>query len=144
MAKRFTIRDEDFDAQFRAFLHHDRNDGEDVSAVVRTILDAVRADGFAAVAEMTNKFDNFDVTPETARVSDDDIKAATAQCDEDALAALRFAADRVRAYHEMQLPADVSYTDGAGVQTRLAFIQVSMPQAFTPPAGVQPIRQALS
>ena len=49
-------------------------------------------------------------------VTRQEIDAACAACDPDALAALELAHDRVLAYHQRQKPADVSFIDALGVE----------------------------
>ncbi len=113
--KRIDARDEGFKEAFDAFLAQDRDDGADVRAVVRDIISAVRADGLAAVQRYTKQFDGFELTDKNIAVSKEEIDRAEAACDPEDLAALDFAAARIRSYHERQLPSDVRYTDDAGV-----------------------------
>ena len=104
-----------FSDQFERFLHQNRDDSADVQAVVRDILSDVRENGFDAVARYTQQFDAVALTPENARFDVAAFDAAEAACDADDLAALDFAAARIRAFHEKQLPQDMRYTDDAGV-----------------------------
>ena len=115
MVRRLNTTDADFAAAFGAFLAKDRDGGADVSAVVREVIAAVRAKGFDALKTYTSKFDRFDLTDTTLRVTAEEIDAAEASCDRDDLAALDYAAKRIRAYHEKQIPSDVRYTDDEGV-----------------------------
>ncbi|WP_375202930.1 histidinol dehydrogenase [Hyphococcus sp.] len=105
----------DFAAAFDAFVKKDRDGGADVSAVVREVIAAVRADGMDALKSYTQKFDGFALSDANLRVTPEDIEAAEAACDKDDLKALDFAAARIRAYHEKQIPSDVRYTDDQGV-----------------------------
>ncbi|NOX81398.1 MAG: histidinol dehydrogenase [Alphaproteobacteria bacterium] len=115
MAKRMNSADAGFKQAFDAFVMQDREGGADVAAVVRDIIAAVRADGLAAVKTYTQKFDGFELTDDNLAVSADEIDRAEAACDADDLAALDFAAARIRAYHEKQMPHDERYTDDMGV-----------------------------
>ena len=107
--------DADFAEAFNAFVKKDRDGGADVSASVRAIIDNVRKNGFAAVAAYTQEFDGFAIEESSVCVSKDEINAAEAACDTKDLESLDFAADRIRAYHQRQLPSDVRYTDDVGV-----------------------------
>ena len=115
MALRLTASDAGFEAAFAAFVMKDRDGGEDVGAVAREVIAAVRAKGMGALKTYTKKFDGFDLTDGNLRVTRAEIDQAEAACDPDDLAALDFAAARIRAYHEKQIPADMRYTDDQGV-----------------------------
>ncbi len=115
MVKRMNSADAGFKQAFDAFIAQDREGGADVAAVVRDIIAAVRADGLAAVKTYTQKFDGFALTDDNLAVSAEEIDRAEAACDADDLAALDFAAARIRSYHERQMPRDERYTDDMGV-----------------------------
>jgi histidinol dehydrogenase len=105
-----------FAAAFAGFLAMKRELGSDVDAAVATIIGDVRRRGDAAVIELTKRFDRFDLTPATMRISAGEIAAAAKACTPAALDALRFAHQRIEAYHRKQIPADLDYTDAAGVR----------------------------
>ena len=115
MAQTLNITDVNFEQRFTALLGKSRDTGEDVSGAVAEIIKSVRERGFAAVADFTNRFDGFELTPGAVRISSDEIEAAAKTVEPDVADALIFAANRIRAYHEKQLPQDLSYTDEAGV-----------------------------
>ena len=71
--------------------------------VVRTILDRVRREGDAAVVDYCRRFDCPTMTAATLRVSADEFARAEQEVDDDFRATLRFAADRVRRFHEREL-----------------------------------------
>src|SRR5208282_5042773 len=87
-----------------------------VDAAAGEIIDAVRAEGLAAVLRLTAQFDKVQLTEATIRVSEAEIEAGVAACPEDVREAIAFAATRIRAYHERQRPADERFVDGAGVE----------------------------
>ncbi|MEM8842325.1 MAG: histidinol dehydrogenase, partial [Pseudomonadota bacterium] len=88
---------------------------EDVDAVVAEIIGDVRARGLDAVIELTRKFDRWDATPQTLTFTKGEIDAAVAGIDPTERAALELAAERIRAYHQRQLPQDAMWEDDAGV-----------------------------
>jgi len=106
----------DFERAFAALLAAKREVSEDVDAVVRDIIDRVRSDGDAALAEFTQRFDKLDLAQTPMAVGEDEIDAAVAQADADTLAALQLAHDRIRAHHQRQMPKDDRYTDSIGVE----------------------------
>ena len=71
--------------------------------VVRTILDRVRREGDAAVVDYCRRFDCPTMTAATLRVSEAESARAEREVDDDFRATLRFAADRVRRFHEREL-----------------------------------------
>ena len=116
MALRLDSRAGDFEARFAAFLATKREVSEDVDAVVRDIIARVRAEGDAALIDLSLKFDRADLAATGIRVSADEIDAAVADLDRATLEALEFAHGRIRAHHERQRPKDDHYTDDAGVE----------------------------
>jgi len=90
-----------------------------VEPVVREILDAVRAEGDAAVLRYAERFDKR--RPDPLHRTAYDGEAALARLPQDAAAAMKHAAARVRAFHEKQLahffhaPGGFRYTDADGV-----------------------------
>ena len=115
MVLRLDNSDASFKTAFDAYIAKDRDGGADVAATVREIISDVRNGGIEALTKYTAKFDQFELTTENLRVTAEDIDRAEAACDRDDLAALNFAAARIRAYHEKQLPEDLRYTDDQGV-----------------------------
>ena len=109
-------RSADFESRFAAFLAGKREASEDVDALVRGIIADVRTRGDTALAELTAKFDHFDVNGHGLRVPTAEIAAARARCDHATVAALEFAAERIRSHHQRQIPRDDRYTDAIGAE----------------------------
>ena len=85
-----------------------------VDAPVRAIIDDVIANGDEALLRYTRKFDRFDVTAATLRVTDAEIDEAVSKVPAATLKALELAARRIEAFHARHLPRDDSYTDETG------------------------------
>jgi histidinol dehydrogenase len=86
------------------------------AAVVRRILEEVRERGDEALVDYTQKFDGCDLTPAGLRVPLDERDAAADQVDASIVEALKGAAERIRIFHDAQLPQDWSIErDGARV-----------------------------
>ena len=106
-----------FAAAFARFLDAKRELAADVDAAVAAILADVRTRGDAALIELHQA-----LRPARARrrrrmrIPAGEIAAAAQSCAPAALAALRFAHERIEAYHRQQLPQDLDYTDAAGVR----------------------------
>jgi histidinol dehydrogenase len=116
MPLRLDTRQPGFAAAFAGLVAAKRETEEDVDAAAAEILGAVRARGDAAVIEYTKRFDRVEVTPATMRIGAAEVAAAARSCAGETLAALRLAAERIEAYHRLQLPRDLDYVDAAGVR----------------------------
>lgn len=125
-------RDADFEARFTALLGMKREDSPDVDAVVAGIISDVRARGDAAVIELTSKFDRLDLTSETLAFSADEIAAQIALVPAAERAALELAADRIRAYHERQIPEDQRWEDESGASLGWRWTPVSAAGLYVP------------
>ena len=108
--------DADFEQHFAAFLLTKREVSADVDAAVRDIIARVRAEGDAALIDYSRRFDRVDLENVGIAVSKDEIANAYDGADALTIEALKFARNRIRAYHERQLPKDDRYTDAAGVE----------------------------
>ena len=103
-----------FKAAFAALLGMKREDSPDVDAAVALIIAEVRARGDQAVIELTARFDRLTLTPDTLAFSPGEIAAEVARVSVADRAALELAAERIRAYHARQMPADQRWEDDAG------------------------------
>jgi histidinol dehydrogenase len=106
----------DFDERFAKFLAAKREISADVEAQARAIVEDVAARGDTALLEATAKFDRLSLDPAALRVTAAEIDAAVKACDGATLDALKFARDRIEAFHLKQLPKDERFTDAAGVE----------------------------
>jgi histidinol dehydrogenase len=106
--------DDDFEAQFRALLGQAREVAEDVDAAVAGIIADVRTRGDRAVLDITARFDRLVLTPASMAFSEAEIDAAVASVSPADRTALELAADRIRAYHARQMPADAEWIDAVG------------------------------
>ena len=113
---RLDTRDPGFEAAFTALVEARRDTDGDVAADVSAILARVRTEGDAALADLTARFDGFDLAAKGWNVSRDVCAAAYASLEPDLRDALDLAAARIRSYHERQRPADSDWTDPVGVR----------------------------
>jgi len=114
--RRFAFTDPGFRAAFSAFVAERRETPDDVDAIVRDVLAAVRAEGLPALLRFAREFDRVELTETTIRVTQAEIDDGAAACPKEVREAIAFAAGRIRAYHERQRPADQRFTDEAGVE----------------------------
>ena len=115
MAQRLDAREASFPGAFARLLATKREVSEDVDEAVRAIIEDVRERGDRALIDYTGRFDGLELTPETLRISSQEIDAAQAQCPPEELAALGFAKERIEVYHRAQRPQDSLTTDALGV-----------------------------
>jgi len=132
MPLRLDGRDPGFEAAFQAFLETKRETDADVGAAVEAILDDVRARGDQALVELTAKFDRFNVGAAGLAFTEDEIKGARALCDDDTIAALELAADRIARFHAKQKPDDLDFTDEQGLRLGYRWQAVSAVGLYVP------------
>ncbi|TDT77064.1 histidinol dehydrogenase [Litoreibacter halocynthiae] len=101
--------DAEFDTQFARLLTMKREDSPDVDAVVAGIIADVQSRGDEAVIELTSKYDRMELTPETLAFSREEMDAEIAKVPAEERAALALAAERIRAYHDRQMPQDEAW-----------------------------------
>ncbi len=112
--RRLSTADAGFAEAFRSLLL-DRDTAVQVDGVVAEIIATVRARGDAALCEYTATFDRQTLTPETLRIPEDEIAAASASIAPDLAAALDLAARRIETFHRAQMPSDLRMQDAAGL-----------------------------
>jgi histidinol dehydrogenase len=116
MPVRLDNRSADFREHFDAFLGAKREVAADIEAATRAIVDDVASRGDAALLEATQKFDRLKLDASGLRVTPAEIEAAVKACDAATLDALKFARDRIEAFHRRQMPKDERFTDALGVE----------------------------
>jgi histidinol dehydrogenase len=132
MVLRLSTAQTDFAERFDALLHLKREADEDVDARVAGIIADVRARGDDALVEYTARFDRLTLAPQRLRMRDDEIAAAADQADVEAVVALELAAERIRAFHETQLPHAIHFHDAAGVELGARWTPVDAAGLYVP------------
>jgi len=132
MPRKLNSRDAGFEAAFVTLLGEKREVDADVNAQVAAILSEVRTRGDAAVIDYTSKFDRVDFTAAELRLSPDQVAAEAGKAEPDAVAALKVAADRIRAFHERQMPRDERFTDAAGVELGFRWTAIAAAGLYVP------------
>lgn len=114
--RRFLFQDPDFPSTFAAFVAERRETPEDVDAIVRDVLSAVRTEGVSALLRYARQFDKVELSEAQLRVGPEEIAEGAAACPPEVRDAIAFAANRIRSYHERQRPSDQRFVDEAGVE----------------------------
>ena len=99
------IKDKNFKSEFEEILGRAKVDIKKVSSIVNGIIDEIIQDGDEAVKEHISKFDNW--TPKNSEdlfVDVADMKKAYDNIDDKLRDSLHLAYDRIKSYHEKQLP----------------------------------------
>lgn len=95
----------DFKQEFENILARAKTDIKEVSSIVTGIIDEIVEDGNKALKNHIEKFDKWEVkSDEELQISKDDMKKAYENIDEKLKEALHIAYDRIKTYHEKQLP----------------------------------------
>lgn len=129
---RLDAADGDFEAVFADLVDARREADADVASDVANILWRVRAEGDAALADLTRQFDGFDLAEQGWAISRDDCAAAYASLLPDLRAALDLAADRIRTYHARQRPIDSDWTDATGTRMGARWTAVEAAGLYVP------------
>ena len=124
--------DSDFEAQFQALLSAKREDSPDVDTIVAGIIADVRERGDAAVLELTAKFDRLDLTADKLAFSEAEIDDEIAKVPAAEREALELAAERIRVYHEAQMPEDREWEEPNGAMLGWRWRPVSAAGLYVP------------
>jgi histidinol dehydrogenase len=121
-----------FAAEFDALVNDRRESDSDVAADVAAIIARVKAEGDAALADYTAKFDRFDLGTSGWSISKEECAAAYEALAPDLRDALNLAADRIRAYHAAQLPENRDYRDATGARLGARWNAVDAAGVYVP------------
>ena len=121
-----------FNSQLQTILNNPRGQSDDVMAVVRTIIDAIRYGGDDALVDYTRKFDDENAHRDTLRVTDFELSHAEKQVDDDLKVALQQAYNRIRAFHKKLLPEHIYYTDDTGTQLGMRYTPIDSVGVYIP------------
>ncbi len=114
---RLNSRDPGFESAFARLVKDRRENDADVERDVSLIIESVRNRGDAALAELTQRFDGHSLAADVGwTISREECREAYDDLLPDLRAALELAAQRIRAYHEEQLPENRDFTDREGVR----------------------------
>jgi len=87
------------------------DDLSDYIAKVTPVIEAVREEGDDAIARFIKQFDGADVDASSLLATQQEFDDAFDALDDDFIEVLRYAADNIRRFHEMQKPQDIWWTE---------------------------------
>ncbi|WP_446654301.1 histidinol dehydrogenase [Blastomonas sp.] len=132
MTLRLSTRDKDFAQAFDKLVRGRRESDVEVGRDVTAIIADVKARGDAALADYTARFDDHSLDGAGWSIGQQECADAYAALSDDLRAALDLAANRIRAYHQAQLPEDRDYTDVAGVRLGARWSAVDAAGLYVP------------
>ena len=116
MIRRLDTRASSVEAVARALSRPPESVDAAIHERVGEILAAVREKGDAALVELTERFDGARLTPRELAVGPEALDAAEQAVGTATLAALRYAAGRIEAFHREAMPRSWSMTDARGAR----------------------------
>ena len=103
--KIINTKDNNFKEEFETILARAKSDIKGVSSIVMNIIDEIVVEGNTALKRHIEKFDKWEVkSDEDLMINPNDMKKAYDNIDEKLKEALHIAYDRIKKYHEKQLP----------------------------------------
>ena len=130
--QRLNSSDIGFADAFDALVNGRREADADVSSAVAQTIKDVRAHGDVTLAEMTQRFDGFDLNTAGWQIDAAQCKAAYEALEPDLRDALTLAAKRIEAYHKAQLPEDRDYRDNDNVRLGARWSAVDAAGVYVP------------
>jgi histidinol dehydrogenase len=121
-----------FEAEFSRLVDRRRDRDRDVRDRIEAILTRVAAEGDAALLDFTWRFDRLRLEPSRLRIGDDEIERAVRNCPDDPRTALDLAAQRIRAFHEGQMPTNDDFEDALGVRLGLRWRPIEAVGIYVP------------
>jgi len=133
MTFRIALHDPDRLAAIEHLISASREAVSDVGQNVAEIISRVRAQGDAAILELTQTFDHHSATTMAdLNLSASRLKSAYDRLDDDLRSALNLAAERIIAFHERQRPEAMEWVDQAGVRLGLRQTPVDAAGLYVP------------
>ncbi len=130
---RLNTRDPGFEQAFKRLVADRRESDEDVARDVQVILSDVKNRGDAALVDMTARWDGHKLTTEADwQIGKNACREAFDSLKPDLRAALELAAQRIRAFHEKQLPKNRDETDDVGVRMGARWSAVDAAGLYVP------------
>ncbi|CAI3957541.1 Histidinol dehydrogenase (HisD) (PDB:1K75) [Commensalibacter communis] len=122
----------DFQTVFKRLLTARAMDTSAVKEPVTEILENIKKNGDTALCDYTKRFDRLSLTPQTLRVTDEEIEAACKQIPAELMDALDVAAKRIKAFHKKQLPSNLHYEDDSGFELGYRWLPMDSAGLYVP------------
>ena len=117
--RRFSYGAENFGAEIERLSLSGEDAFSRVEDGVRAIIERVRAGGDDALVELTSEFDGVSLDPESLVVGPEEMARALEALPPETLDALKLAEERIRAFHEAQVPRKIMVEQTPGERLSL-------------------------
>lgn len=113
--QKITYADSSFSENLKKIVENNQSIDSQKELIVSEIINSVRNDGDHALINLCNKFDgsNFGNSQDLL-VNQMDLDESIHNIDPKLLSALKLAYERIKTYHQKQIPNDFEYTDNLG------------------------------
>lgn len=111
MLNKVNYNSDDYNKVIESLTNYDSVSRPEVISTVSEIISNIRDNGNAALFEYSSKFDNFDANLESYKATKEEIAAAYKACDKRLLQAFEVIFNRVKLYHERQVPINDKFVD---------------------------------
>ena len=130
--RRFGYGAENFGAEIERLSLSGEDAFSRVEDDVRAIIERVRAGGDDALVELTKKFDGVSLDPESLVVGPEEMARALEALPPETLGALKLAEERIRAFHEAQVPRKITVEQTPGERLSLEPTALSSVGLYAP------------
>lgn len=120
------------DALVRLLPRAPAEDARTAREAVQAIIDDVIARGDDAVAAASLRLDHVDHPPAQWRATKQELAAALEDLSPELRRALLVAADRIRSFHEAQVPSEVRWSGAPGVNLELRYVPLDRVGVYVP------------
>mgnify|MGYP006249699615 FL=1 len=104
----------------------------EISGEVDAIISSIRKDKDSALLNYTNEFDNNQLSQEDLKLDKNILSKSTENISRELLSSLKFAHDRILAYHEKLKPENLSYTDQIDIKIEQRWTPVESVGVYVP------------
>jgi histidinol dehydrogenase len=111
MLTKINISSPDFNSVINDLTSYDSISKPEVIETVSKIISDVKHSGNKALFSYTNKLDNFDINLDNYKATTEEIREAYNNCDTKLIQAFEVIYNRVKSYHERQVPINDKFID---------------------------------
>ena len=131
--KKLSTLDQNFKSNLSLLLRNDQETDHDVYNTVLNIIKNIQEFGDKALLDYVSKYDGikFDKIEEL-KISQKQLKLAYTSITKDEKQALELAANRIKSFHQHQIPTDIEYEDEIKVYLGLKYSPISSAGFYVP------------
>jgi histidinol dehydrogenase len=127
------ISDNNFKSNLSLLLRNNQETDRDIYNTVLIIINKIQEFGNKALIDLVRKYDGIKVDKiEDLKISQKQIKLAYESLNIEEKQALELAANRIKSFHQRQIPTDLEYQDDIEVDLGLKYLPVSSAGFYVP------------